>query len=124
VNTAPAAVDFLVAAALALVVAVATVAALTRDPVRQSVVLSVLGLTLALLFLTVQAPDVALSQLAVGSAVTPLLILLTVRKVRRGPRGGSEPPHDSAADTASDGGEGGTGSGGSAGDAGGTGSGG
>jgi multisubunit Na+/H+ antiporter MnhB subunit len=34
----------------------------------------------------VQAPDVALSQLAVGSAITPLLVLLTVRKVRRGPR--------------------------------------
>jgi uncharacterized MnhB-related membrane protein len=86
VNTAPGAVDFLVAAALVLVTAVATCAALTRDPVRQSVVLSVLGLSLALLFLAVQAPDVALSQLAVGSALTPLLILLTVRKVRRSPR--------------------------------------
>lgn len=86
-NTAPAAVDFLVVAALVLVTAAATAAALTRDPVRQAVVLSVLGLCLTLLFLAVQAPDVALSQLAVGSAVTPLLILLTVRKVRRGARG-------------------------------------
>ncbi|WUH89239.1 DUF4040 domain-containing protein [Streptomyces sp. NBC_00433] len=81
------AVDFLVAAGLVLVVAAATCAALTRDPVRQSVVLSVLGVCLGLLFLVLQAPDVALSQLAVGSAVTPLLILLTVRKVRRAPRG-------------------------------------
>src|SRR4051794_33352940 len=88
-NTAPGAVDFLVAVALVLVVAAATAAALTRDPVRQSVVLSVLGVCLALLFLLVQAPDVALSQLAVGSAITPLLILLTVRKVRRRPRGGT-----------------------------------
>ena len=30
-----------------------------------------------------QAPDVALSQLAVGSALTPLMLLLSVRKVRR-----------------------------------------
>ncbi|NUP16376.1 MAG: DUF4040 domain-containing protein, partial [Streptomyces sp.] len=30
-----------------------------------------------------QAPDVALSQLAVGGALTPLLLLLSVRKVRR-----------------------------------------
>lgn len=93
-NTAPAAVDFLVAVALVLVVAAATAAALTRDPVRQSVVLSVLGVCLALLFLLVQAPDVALSQLAVGSAITPLLVLLTVRKVRRRPRGGSGPGRD------------------------------
>lgn len=85
-NTAPGAVDFLVAAALVLVAATATAAVLTRDPVRQSVVLSALGLCLALLFLVVQAPDVALSQLAVGGAITPLLVLLTVRKVRRGPR--------------------------------------
>ncbi|WP_225847179.1 DUF4040 domain-containing protein [Streptomyces sp. HPF1205] len=83
-NTAPAAVDYLVIAALALVTVTATAAAWTRDPVRQSVVLAVLGLSLSLLFLFAQAPDVALSQLAVGSAVTPLLILLTVRKVRRG----------------------------------------
>ncbi|CAG6396381.1 DUF4040 domain-containing protein [Streptomyces cocklensis] len=88
-NTAPGAVDFLVGVALVLVVAAATAAALTRDPVRQSVVLSVLGVCLTLLFLLVQAPDVALSQLAVGSAITPLLILLTVRKVRRRPRAGA-----------------------------------
>ncbi|NJP45776.1 Na(+)/H(+) antiporter subunit B [Actinacidiphila epipremni] len=85
-STPTAASDFLVAAALVLVVAAATAAALTRDPVRQSVVLSALGFCLALLFLVVQAPDVALSQLAVGSAITPLLVLLTVRKVRRRPR--------------------------------------
>jgi energy-converting hydrogenase B subunit D len=87
-NTSPGAVDFLVATALLLVTVAATCAALTRDPVRQSVVLAVLGVCLAVLFLAVQAPDVALSQLAVGSAVTPLLILLTVRKIRRGPGDG------------------------------------
>lgn len=84
-NTPAAASDVLIGAALVLVVAAATAAALTRDPVRQSVVLSALGVCLALLFLVVQAPDVALSQLAVGSAITPLLVLLTVRKVRRRP---------------------------------------
>nr|WP_308295692.1 DUF4040 domain-containing protein [Streptomyces sp. ODS25] len=75
--------SFLIGFALLLVVGVATVAALTRDPVRQAAVLAVLGLCLALLFVVLQAPDVALSQLAVGTAITPLLILLTARKVRR-----------------------------------------
>jgi uncharacterized MnhB-related membrane protein len=74
--------DYLIAVVLILVTATATVAALTRDPVRQALVLAMLGMTLALLFALLQAPDVALSQLAVGTAVTPLLILLTVRKVR------------------------------------------
>ncbi|MFI2612661.1 Na(+)/H(+) antiporter subunit B [Kitasatospora sp. NPDC018619] len=75
--------DALVVTALLLTAATATAAALTRDPARQAVVLALLGLSLALLFTVLQAPDVALSQLGVGSAITPLLILLTVRRVRR-----------------------------------------
>ncbi|MFJ6216388.1 hydrogenase subunit MbhD domain-containing protein [Streptomyces sp. NPDC092296] len=79
--------DVLIAAALLLTAAAATAAALTREPVRQAVLLAVLGVVLAVLFTVLQAPDVALSQLAVGSAVTPLLILLTVRRLRRGGKG-------------------------------------
>ncbi|MBZ4019291.1 Na(+)/H(+) antiporter subunit B [Streptomyces purpurogeneiscleroticus] len=75
--------DVLIALALLLVAATATAAVAVRDPARQALVLSVLGLTLTLLFTVLQAPDVALSQLAVGSALTPLLILLSVRKARR-----------------------------------------
>ncbi|TJZ44495.1 DUF4040 domain-containing protein [Streptomyces piniterrae] len=82
--------EVLIAIAVVLVAAAATAAVFHRDPLRQSMVLSLLGLFLALLYTFVQAPDVALSQLAVGSAVTPLMILLTVRKVKRGPRSGSE----------------------------------
>ncbi|MFB7418219.1 Na(+)/H(+) antiporter subunit B [Streptomyces sp. NPDC056210] len=83
--------DLLVVLALALVAAAATAAVLTRDPVRQALVLALLGLALAVLFTVLQAPDVALSQLAVGSALTPLMLLLTVRKVRgHGRRGGRD----------------------------------
>ncbi|MFZ3566482.1 DUF4040 domain-containing protein [Streptomyces sp. BH097] len=75
--------EVLIAVSLLLVAAAATAAVLVRDPARQALVLAVLGLTLAALFTVLQAPDVALSQLAVGSVLTPLLILLSVRKVRR-----------------------------------------
>ncbi|SOB88536.1 Na(+)/H(+) antiporter subunit B [Streptomyces sp. 1331.2] len=75
--------DTLIVIALLLTAVTATAAALTRDPVRQAAVLALLGLCLAALFTVLQAPDVALSQLGVGSAITPLLILLTVRRVRR-----------------------------------------
>jgi energy-converting hydrogenase B subunit D len=47
------------------------------------VTLSVYGLCLTVLFVVLQAPDVALSQLAVGTAVVPLMIMLTVQKTRR-----------------------------------------
>ncbi|WP_369230206.1 hydrogenase subunit MbhD domain-containing protein [Streptomyces sp. R21] len=75
--------DPLIVVALLLVAASATAAVAVRDPERQALVLAVLGTVLAVLFTVLQAPDVALSQLAVGSALTPLLLLLSVRKVRR-----------------------------------------
>jgi uncharacterized MnhB-related membrane protein len=75
--------DAVIVLALLLVAVAATTAVLVRDPVRQALVLAVLGVVLAVLFTVLQAPDVGLSQLAVGSALTPLLLLLTVRKVRR-----------------------------------------
>ncbi|MEJ8672329.1 hydrogenase subunit MbhD domain-containing protein [Streptomyces sp. MS1.AVA.1] len=75
--------DAVIVVALLLVAGCATVAVLVRDPVRQALVLAVLGVVLAVLFTAVQAPDVALSQLAVGGALTPLPLLLSVRKVKR-----------------------------------------
>ncbi|MFF1448360.1 Na(+)/H(+) antiporter subunit B [Streptomyces sp. NPDC058274] len=82
--------DPLVVVALLLVAASATAAVAVRDPERQALVLSVLGTTLAVLFTVLQAPDVALSQLAVGSALTPLLLLLSARKVKRRKRAGDD----------------------------------
>ncbi|MFH8571970.1 hydrogenase subunit MbhD domain-containing protein [Streptomyces sp. NPDC017993] len=79
---------------LVLVAAAGTATVLVRDPVRQSFLLSLLGLALAVLFLLLQAPDVALSQLAVGSALTPLMVLLSVRKVRRRARSESREEHE------------------------------
>ncbi|HEY1570352.1 MAG TPA: DUF4040 domain-containing protein [Pseudonocardiaceae bacterium] len=72
----------IVVAMLGLVAVGGTVVAWTSDPKRQAVTLSVYGVLLSVLFLALAAPDVALSQVAIGSAVVPLLVLLTVRTVR------------------------------------------
>lgn len=69
--------------ALVLVAVAAPGVVLTRDPERQAIALSALGLTLAVLFMAFQAPDVALSQIGVGTAIVPLMMMLTVRKLRR-----------------------------------------
>ena len=74
---------FLIAVALTLVALAGTAVVLTGDPARQAVTLSVFGLTLALLFLLLSAPDVALSQVGVGTAVVPLMVMLTVRSIRQ-----------------------------------------
>ena len=68
---------------LVLVAAGATAVVLTRDPVRQVVSVSIYGLQLATLFMAFQAPDVTLSELTVGAVALPLLLLLTLAKVRK-----------------------------------------
>jgi energy-converting hydrogenase B subunit D len=55
---------------------------LTRDPLRQAIVVGVYGLLLALLFFVLQAPDVALSQIVVSTVAIPVMILLALAKVR------------------------------------------
>ena len=67
---------------LTLVAVLAGVTVMTRDPVRQTVLASFLSLVLALLFFAVQAPDVGLSELVIGSAAVPLMLLLAIAKVR------------------------------------------
>jgi energy-converting hydrogenase B subunit D len=57
---------------------------LTRDPLRQAVVVSFFGMLLGILFFVFQAPDVALSEIAVGAVASPLMILLALAKVRGG----------------------------------------
>jgi energy-converting hydrogenase B subunit D len=61
---------------------------LARDPARQALVTSVFGLSLAVLFFAFQAPDVALSQIVVGSVALPSMILLAIAKVNRRERDG------------------------------------
>ncbi len=53
----------------------------TRDPRRQVYALAGNGLVLGLLFLALEAPDVALSEIAVGTAVTPFLFLVALAAI-------------------------------------------
>ena len=68
---------------LLLTAALGTGVALVRDPGRQALVQAVYGMVLALLFLLLQAPDVALSQIAIGAVLQPVLVLATLARIRR-----------------------------------------
>lgn len=75
---------------LALVALGARLVVLTRDPLRQSLVNGVYGLSLVLLFVVLAAPDVALSMLVVSAVAYPLVVLAAVARVRGGRRGKDE----------------------------------
>ena len=69
--------------ALVLVAAGGAAVVMTGDPLRQTMVLGVYGISLTLLFFTFQAPDVALSEIVVTGIGLPLIILAALRKIRQ-----------------------------------------
>lgn len=75
--------NVLMVAALTLVGLAGTAVVAANMPERQAVTLSFFGLTLTVLFLAFQAPDVALSQLGVGAAIVPLMVMLAIRTITR-----------------------------------------
>jgi uncharacterized MnhB-related membrane protein len=75
--------DTLQIVVLVLVAAGALVVVRTKDRIRLVLVLSVYGILLAVLFFVFQAPDVALSEITVGTVALPLILLLAIAKVRK-----------------------------------------
>ncbi len=74
--------SLLIAALLLLAAASGTGVALSRTPRRQVMAMAVNGLVLSLLFMALQAPDVAFAELAVGTAAVPLLFLAVLASVK------------------------------------------
>jgi energy-converting hydrogenase B subunit D len=68
------AIVFTAAGGLAVVV--------TRDIVRQAILFSFYGFALVVLFVVLQAPDVALSALAVSGIAYPLVLVSAIARVR------------------------------------------
>ncbi len=77
--------------ALFLLTAVSgTGVALSRTPRQQVLAMAVNGMVLALLFMALQAPDVAFAEVAVGTVALPLLFLVVLASIKmdRSPPGG------------------------------------
>jgi energy-converting hydrogenase B subunit D len=70
-------------AALAAVALGGGAVVLAPDPLRQVLVLGIYGLSLTVLFFVFQTPDVALSEIVVSTVGLPVMMLLTLRKVRQ-----------------------------------------
>ena len=70
------------AAVLIFVAIAGTAVVLTRNPLNQVIGLTFYGLLMALMFFIFQAPDVAFSQIVIGAVVLPLMVLLTLAKLK------------------------------------------
>ena len=73
-----------------LTAASGTGVALSRTPRQQVLAMAVNGMVLALLFMALQARDVAFAEVAVGTAALPLLFLVVLASIKmdRSPPGG------------------------------------
>jgi len=82
----------LITVLLLLAAGAGTAVVLTRSPHRQVFAMAANGLILTLLFEVLQAPDVALAEIVVGTAALPLMFFVTLASVRmdRSPRGTGE----------------------------------
>jgi energy-converting hydrogenase B subunit D len=69
-------------AILVFVAVAGTAVVLTRNPVNQVIGLTFYGLLMTLMFFIFQAPDVAFSQIVVGAVLLPLMVLLTLAKLK------------------------------------------
>ena len=74
--------SLLLAVLLLLTAAAGAGIALSRSPRRQVLAMAANGVVLSLLFLALQAPDVALAELAVGAAAVPVLFLVVLASIR------------------------------------------
>ena len=64
---------------------VSAILAVCFEKLLSSVIaLSVTGVFAAAAFLLLHAPDVAISEAAVGAALTPLIFIVTLKKIRGG----------------------------------------
>jgi len=70
--------------ALVMTAMLATAVVLVRDPKRQIVLYSMYGFLMTIVLVLLQAPDVALSELAVGSVAIPFAVLATLVRIEHG----------------------------------------
>jgi len=76
-------VNVLEAVACVLVGVVGLAVVLARDVRRLVLVNGIFGLTLTLLFVILQAPDVALSMLVVSTVAYPLVLLVAIAVIEK-----------------------------------------
>jgi energy-converting hydrogenase B subunit D len=70
-------------AALAAVAIAGGAVIAAPEPLRQTLVLGIYGVSLTMLFFVFQAPDVALSEIVVSTVGLPVMVLLALRKIRQ-----------------------------------------
>jgi uncharacterized MnhB-related membrane protein len=68
----------------AIVAVLGTAVVFTKRPLNQLMVFAAFGIALSLLFFVLHAPDVALSEITVGTLAIPLFVMIAMMKTGGG----------------------------------------
>ena len=81
---------YVIYALMLLLVITSTGVVLTRTPRRQGLAMAANGCVLSVLFMALQAPDVAFSEIVIGTVALPLFFFTALSGLRTGSRAESD----------------------------------
>ena len=71
-------------------VALAVATVISKDLIRSAILLTGVSLIASFLFVLMRAPDVAMAEASIGSALTAMILVYAIRRTRRFEEGGEE----------------------------------
>ena len=72
----------------ALMIALAIAAVVSRDLIKSAILLAGVSLIASFVFALLRAPDVAMAEASIGSALTALILVYAIRRTNRYEEGG------------------------------------
>ena len=73
-----------------LAISMAIHAVLSRDLIKATILMAGVSLIASFLFVLLRAPDVAMAEASIGSALTAIILVLAIRNTKRFEEGGGE----------------------------------
>ena len=73
-----------------IMIALAVAAVISKDLIRSAILLAGVSLVASFIFVLLRAPDVAMAEASIGSALTAMIIVYAIRRTKRFEEGGGQ----------------------------------
>jgi uncharacterized MnhB-related membrane protein len=73
-----------------IMIALAVATVISKDLIKAAILLAGVSLIASFLFALMRAPDVAMAEASIGSALTAMILVYAIRRTRRFEEGGDE----------------------------------
>ncbi len=73
-----------------VMIALAVAAVISKDLIRSAILLAGVSLVASFIFVLLKAPDVAMAEASIGSALTAMIMVYAIRRTKRFEEGGGQ----------------------------------